>query len=62
MEQNENIKMVYGEISSEFVNELKGINEVIIIGTIGKTDSKIYKQIKEALNRLDKKILKEVLE
>lgn len=56
-----NLDIVKADISNEFVSQIKNTNEVILLTTIGKTDSKLYKQIKLMLNEMGKKIIQDIL-
>lgn len=56
-----NVNIIPGDISNEFVNGITNSSEVILLAKINSTDSKLYKQIKQMLNEMNKKILKEVL-
>ena len=53
--------MVQGDISNDFVNGINNSSDVIIFATINKTDSNIYKQVKQMLKEMNKNVLKEVL-
>ena len=56
-----NINFVKADISEEFGNSLQNSSKVIILLSVGKTNSKEYKRIKEFLGKLNKEILVEVL-
>lgn len=56
-----NVTLVKADISSEFVQNIKNNNEVILFTSIGKTNSKLYKQIKTMLSEMNKKIALDVL-
>lgn len=56
-----NINFVKADISEEFGNSLQHSSKVILLSTIGKTNSKEYKRIKDFLGKLNKEILVEVL-
>ena len=56
-----NINFVKADISEEFGNSLRNSSKVIILLSVGKTNSKEYKRIKEFLGKLNKEILVEVL-
>ncbi len=51
-----NLTLVKADISSEFVQNIKNNNEVILFTSVGKTNSKLYKQIKTMLSEMNKKI------
>ena len=61
LSQFKNISFVKADISEEFINYVSISDSVIIISGISKTDSKLYKQVKEMLKQINKPILKEVL-
>lgn len=56
-----NLTLVKADISSEFVQNIKNNNEVILFTSVGKTNSKLYKQIKTMLSEMNKKIALDVL-
>lgn len=56
-----NIHLIKADISGEFVESVKNSAEVIIFATVGKTNSKLYKQIKTMLMEMNKKVAQEVL-
>ena len=56
-----NVTLVKADISNEFVQNIKNNNEVILFTSIGKTNSKLYKQIKTMLSEMNKKIALDVL-
>lgn len=56
-----NINFVKADISEEFENGVQNSSKVIILLSVGKTNSKEYKRIKEFLDKLNKEILVEVL-
>ncbi len=56
-----NLTLQKAEISSGFVNSLANIKNAITIAAIGETDSKFYKQVKQMLEGMNIKILKEVI-
>ena len=56
-----NISFVKADISEEFENGVQNSSKVIILLSVGKTNSKEYKRIKEFLGKLNKEILVEVL-
>lgn len=56
-----NINFVKADISEEFENDIQNSSKVIILLSVGKTNSKEYKRIKDFLGKLNKEILVEVL-
>lgn len=56
-----NIMPIKAEITSDFVQNIKNIDEAVILAEINKTDSKLYKQIKNILKNMNKDITKEIL-
>lgn len=56
-----NVTLVKADISNEFVQNIKNNNEVILFTSIGKTNSKLYRQIKTMLSEMNKKIALDVL-
>ena len=56
-----NIHLIKADISGEFVESVKNSAEVIIFARVGKTNSKLYKQIKTMLMEMNKKVAQEVL-
>ena len=56
-----NINFVKADISEEFEKGVQNSSKVIILLSIGKTNSKEYKRIKDFLGKLNKEILVEVL-
>lgn len=56
-----NIQFVKADISDEFETGIEDINNVIIVSSIGNTDAKLYKRVKQLLERMNKEIIQEVL-
>ena len=56
-----NINFVKADISNEFVNNINSSDKLILIVSIGKTNSKLYKQIKSMLNKKNKKVIAEAI-
>lgn len=56
-----NVSFINADISSEFVDKLSQTKDVILFATINKTDSKLYKQIKQMLSEMNKTVILEVL-
>ncbi len=56
-----NINYVKADISEEFDMGVEDSEEVIIAAAIGQTDSKLYKRVKQLLERMNKKVITEVL-
>ncbi len=61
LQQFKNIQFVKADISDEFETGIENINNVIIISSIGNTDAKLYKRVKQLLERMNKEIIQEVL-
>lgn len=56
-----NLSLVKADISNEFVQSIKIADEIFSFATIGKTNSKFYKQIKTMLTEMNKKVALECL-
>lgn len=56
-----NINFVKADISNEFVNNITASDKVILIVSVGKTNSKFYKQIKSMLGEMNKNIISEAI-
>lgn len=56
-----NINFVKADISNEFVNSIAASDKVILIVSVGKTNSKFYKQIKSMLREMNKNIISEAI-
>ena len=56
-----NIKFVKADITSEFAQDVKNSDEVILFAKVGQTNSKLYKQIKIMISEMNKKIIQEAL-
>lgn len=56
-----NTNFIKADISNEFVNSIKNSNKVILVESVGKTNSKFYKQIKSMLDEMNKNIVAEAL-
>lgn len=56
-----NINFVKADISNEFVNNIAASDKVIFIVSVGKTNSKFYKQIKSMLGEMNKNIISEAI-
>lgn len=56
-----NVQLIKADISNEFVERIKNSDEVIMFAEVGKTNSKLYKQIKTMLLDMNKKVVQEVL-
>ncbi len=61
LSQFRNISFVKADISEDFINSVKSYDSVIIVSSIGKTDAKLYKQIKQMLKQINKPIVKDIL-
>ncbi len=56
-----NINFVKADISNEFVNKIAASDKLILIVSVGKTNSKFYKQIKSMLGEMNKNIISEAI-
>ncbi len=56
-----NINIVKADISDEFEKGIENSNKVITIAQIAKTDSRLFKKVKQLLERMNKKIIVELL-
>lgn len=56
-----NINFIKADISNEFVKNIENSDKLIIVISIGKTNSKFYKQIKSMLNEMYKSITAEAI-
>lgn len=56
-----NINFVKADISNEFVDNIKTSDKVILVESVGKTNSKFYKQIKSMLGEMNKNIISEAI-
>ena len=56
-----NLNMVRADISNDFVIGVEKSSEVVLFASVNKTDSELYKQVKQMLNEMNKNILREVL-
>lgn len=56
-----NTNFIKADISNEFVNSIKNSDKVILVESVGKTNSKFYKQIKSMLDEMNKNIVAEAL-
>lgn len=56
-----NINFIKADISNEFVNNIAASDKVILIMSVGKTNSKFYKQIKSMLGEMNKNIISEAI-
>jgi hypothetical protein len=56
-----NINFVKAEISEDFCNDIENSKKMILFAKIGKTDTQLYKQVKQLLTKIGKEILVEVL-
>lgn len=60
-QQYRNVKLAKPDISGEFVDNVRLADDIIICAAIGKTNSKLYKQIKTMLAEMNKKVIQEAL-
>lgn len=61
LKEYRNVSLINADISNEFVQNVKYADEIVIFATIGKTNSKFYKQIKTMIAEMNKKVVQEVL-
>ena len=61
LKEYRNVSLINADISNEFVQNVKHADEIIIFASVGKTNSKLYKQIKTMIEEMNKKIILEVL-
>lgn len=61
LQKFKNIQFVKADISDEFEAGVENVNKVVLVSSIGKTDAKLYKRVKQLLERMNKEIIQEVL-
>lgn len=61
LKEYRNVSLINADISNEFVQNVKHADEIIIFASVGKTNSKFYKQIKTMIAEMNKKVVQEVL-
>ena len=61
LQKYRNINYVQADLTEDFVNGISNAEKTILFVSVGKTDSKLYKSIKEILSDKNKQIIKEVL-
>ena len=61
LKETSNFDVLYGDISKEFVNKISDSDGIILFAAVNKTNSKLYKQVKMLLQKMNKNILTEVL-
>ena len=61
LKEYRNVSLINADISNEFVQNVKHADEIIIFASVGKTNSKFYKQIKTMIAEMNKKVAQEVL-
>lgn len=61
LKEYRNVSLINADISKEFVQNVKNADEIISFAAIGKTNSKLYKQIKSMLAEMNKKVSLDVL-
>ena len=61
LQKYRNINYVQADLTEDFVNGVSNAEKTILFVSVGKTDSKLYKSIKEILSDKNKQIIKEVL-
>lgn len=61
LQKYKNINFVKADISDEFEKGIENSDKVIIIAQVAKTDSRLFKKVKQLLERMNKKVIAEVL-
>ena len=61
LQKYKNINIVKADISDEFEKGIENSDKVIIIAQIAKTDSRLFKKVKQLFERMNKKVIAEVL-
>ena len=61
LKEYRNVSLINADISKEFVQNVKNADEIISFAAIGKTNAKLYKQIKSILAEMNKKVSLDVL-
>ncbi len=61
LKEYRNVSLINADISKEFVQNVKNADEIISFAAIGKTNAKLYKQIKSMLAEMNKKVSLDVL-
>ena len=61
LKEYRNVSLINADISNEFVQNVKYADEIVIFASVGKTNSKFYKQIKTMIAEMNKKVVQEVL-
>lgn len=61
IEQFPNAKIIYANLSSEFVKELSGSNKVMLISKLQYTSSDFYKKIRNIIQKQKKEVIKDIL-
>ena len=61
LQKYRNINYVQADLTEDFVNGISNAEKAILFVSVSKTDSKLYKSIKEILSDKNKQIIKEVL-
>ena len=56
-----NVNLIKADITEEFVQNIKNSDEIIIFASTGKTNSKLYRQIKTMLSEMKKNVVVEAL-
>ena len=59
--RTQTLGVIVADISNEFVKDIKSSQEIVLFASVGKTNSKLYKQIKMMLSEMNKQIAQEVL-
>lgn len=61
LQRFKNISYVQADLTEDFIAGISNADKAILFVSVGKTDSKLYKSIKEILSNKNKQIIKEVL-
>ena len=61
LQKFKNIQFIKADISDEFETGIENINNVLLVSSVGTTDAKLYKRVKQLLERMNKEIIQEVL-
>jgi hypothetical protein len=61
LQRFKNISYIQADLTEDFIAGITNADKTILFVSVGKTDSKLYKSIKEILSNKNKQIIKEVL-
>ena len=61
LKEFKNINFVKADITSEFVQSISNSDETVLFSSVGKTNAKLYKQIKMMLAEMKKDVAIEAL-